>query len=310
MLCSISGEKERNTMSKFRVNNQPNLVEDLFPQPKQYSIDDVLGGILESFPVPDPEPFLIKLDNARNKAQTGQENDSSSLPGDPEEVRDLCCNVCGVAFPEDTARGKNPDKPECSQCGSSDVELIMEIGIVDAIPAYRYRVTLRPIGYGSVPDGYTLLRVSNEQWNYGAVAYAEPLTAAQMSRMDLIPEPEGFESLTTPALVEKLTNVPADNRTSISRDDCDFFAEVYRNVSLMQFIRREESTIYLDENGCRCFVSSGISKGGDWFTVRVKPGKTAQHRITSVNLPIRDTKAEAQFDLDGFARWKNWKVFK
>ena len=65
--------------------------------------------------------------------------------------------------------------------------------------------------------------------------------------------------------------------------------------------------IYLDENGAKVFVSSGIATDGKtWLTVRQKKGK-GTHRIKSPSLPIRETLAKAQEDLDAYAERKGWK---
>jgi len=65
--------------------------------------------------------------------------------------------------------------------------------------------------------------------------------------------------------------------------------------------------IYQDENGTKVFVSSGISTDGKtWLTVRQKKGK-GTHRVKSPALPIRETLAKAQEDLDAYAERKGWK---
>jgi hypothetical protein len=65
--------------------------------------------------------------------------------------------------------------------------------------------------------------------------------------------------------------------------------------------------IYCDENGAKVFASSGISTDGKtWLTVRQKKGK-GTHRIKSSALPIRETLAKAQEDLDAYAKRKDWK---
>jgi len=66
---------------------------------------------------------------------------------------------------------------------------------------------------------------------------------------------------------------------------------------------------YRDENGAKVFVSSGIATDGKtWLTVRQKNGK-GTHRIKSPALPIRETSAKAQKDLDAYAKEKGWESF-
>lgn len=67
--------------------------------------------------------------------------------------------------------------------------------------------------------------------------------------------------------------------------------------------------IYRDENRAKVFVSSGIATDGKtWLTVRQKPGKHGTHRIKSPALPIRDSLAKAQADLDAYAKKKKWEA--
>ena len=63
---------------------------------------------------------------------------------------------------------------------------------------------------------------------------------------------------------------------------------------------------YYDENGALVFVSSGISDGSKWMTVRQKTIRVGTHRIKSPALPIRATPAEAQTDLDAYALKRGW----
>jgi len=66
--------------------------------------------------------------------------------------------------------------------------------------------------------------------------------------------------------------------------------------------------IYRDENGFRVFVSCGIATDGKtWLTVRQKKAWKGTHRIKSPALPIRKTLAEAQKDLDAYAKTKGWE---
>jgi hypothetical protein len=56
------------------------------------------------------------------------------------------------------------------------------------------------------------------------------------------------------------------------------------------------------------YVSSGISGGEWWLTVyRALTGGT--HRIKSKTLPLRDTRQEAQADLDAYAATKGWRIY-
>jgi hypothetical protein len=65
--------------------------------------------------------------------------------------------------------------------------------------------------------------------------------------------------------------------------------------------------IYRDENGVKVFVSCGIAADGKtWLAVRQKKGK-GTHRIKSPALPIRETLAKAQEDLDAYAKQKGWR---
>jgi len=67
--------------------------------------------------------------------------------------------------------------------------------------------------------------------------------------------------------------------------------------------------MYQDENNARIFISCGIAAGGDkWMTVRQKKAWKGTHRIKSPALPIRKTLAEAQKDLDAYAKQKGWKT--
>lgn len=64
---------------------------------------------------------------------------------------------------------------------------------------------------------------------------------------------------------------------------------------------------YLDENANLVFVSSGISGGKVWMTVRQKPSQKGTHRIKTKYLPIRHSMDEAQADLDTYAEKKGWQ---
>jgi hypothetical protein len=64
--------------------------------------------------------------------------------------------------------------------------------------------------------------------------------------------------------------------------------------------------IYSDGNGVRIFVSCNIATD-EWLVVRQKKAWKETHRIKSPALPIRKTLAEAQNDLDAYAKRKGWK---
>lgn len=65
--------------------------------------------------------------------------------------------------------------------------------------------------------------------------------------------------------------------------------------------------MYYDENGALVFVSSGISGGTVWMSVRRKKPAAGTHRIKSPRLPLRDTREEAQKDLDAYAQSRGWR---
>ena len=58
--------------------------------------------------------------------------------------------------------------------------------------------------------------------------------------------------------------------------------------------------IYRARNGETLLVTAGISGGGCWFTAR-RGHSGALHRVKSPYLPLRDTRADAQVDLDAYA---------
>lgn len=63
---------------------------------------------------------------------------------------------------------------------------------------------------------------------------------------------------------------------------------------------------YVNEKGNEVFVSSGISGGKSWMSVYRKKGCAGTHRIKAAAVPIRDTEAEAQEDLDAYAIFRHW----
>lgn len=55
------------------------------------------------------------------------------------------------------------------------------------------------------------------------------------------------------------------------------------------------------------FVSSGVSGGAVWMTVRQKKPGIGRHRVKSPRLSLRETEAQAQQDLDAYARVRAWR---
>ncbi|OPX91824.1 MAG: Chromosome-partitioning protein Spo0J [Pelotomaculum sp. PtaB.Bin104] len=68
-----------------------------------------------------------------------------------------------------------------------------------------------------------------------------------------------------------------------------------------------EPNTYIDDKGRLLFVSPGISGGDTWMTCYTKNGK-GSHRLKSPVLPLRNTREEAQFDLDMYAKNKGYKL--
>lgn len=66
--------------------------------------------------------------------------------------------------------------------------------------------------------------------------------------------------------------------------------------------------LYKDDKENLVFVSCGISDGNVWMTVKQKSGKVGTKRLVSNALPLRNTEAEAQADLDNYAISKGWKI--
>ena len=64
---------------------------------------------------------------------------------------------------------------------------------------------------------------------------------------------------------------------------------------------------YIDDMGKTVKISSGISGGLSWMSFRVKKSGSLQ-RVKSKHLPVRDTKEEAQTDLDRYASQMRWSV--
>lgn len=63
---------------------------------------------------------------------------------------------------------------------------------------------------------------------------------------------------------------------------------------------------YYDDDGALVSVTCGISGGDKWMTVRQRKPTAGTHRIKSPKLPVRDTRDEAQKDLDAYAITKKW----
>lgn len=64
---------------------------------------------------------------------------------------------------------------------------------------------------------------------------------------------------------------------------------------------------YYDGNGALVFVSSDISDGDKWMSMRQKTIRSGTHRVKSKQLPIRESKDAAQRDLDAYAKQKRWE---
>jgi len=64
---------------------------------------------------------------------------------------------------------------------------------------------------------------------------------------------------------------------------------------------------YRDKQGRILFVTDGISRGNVWFTGYRRPNGSIK-RLAVAALPIRDTREEAQRDLDKYAREKRLEV--
>ena len=65
--------------------------------------------------------------------------------------------------------------------------------------------------------------------------------------------------------------------------------------------------MYRDVKDCLVFVSSGISGGAVWMTVRQKKPGAGTHRVKSPRLPLRETPEQAQQDLDAYALARGWR---
>ena len=65
----------------------------------------------------------------------------------------------------------------------------------------------------------------------------------------------------------------------------------------------------LDENGAFVFVSCGISQGEVWMSVRQRKTTSGTKRIKTPRLPLREVRADAQRDLDEYAKTKGWQEY-
>ena len=64
---------------------------------------------------------------------------------------------------------------------------------------------------------------------------------------------------------------------------------------------------YVDDMGRLVVISSGISRGEEYMSFRVKKSGSLQ-RIKSKWLPIRNTRIEAQEDLARYAEEMRWAI--
>lgn len=79
----------------------------------------------------------------------------------------------------------------------------------------------------------------------------------------------------------------------------------FRKTSKEQ--KGQQGKKYVTDRGLVAFVSNGFGKGGKWMSVARKDTFQGTHRIVTKNLPLRDTREEAQADLDAYAKKKGWK---
>lgn len=74
--------------------------------------------------------------------------------------------------------------------------------------------------------------------------------------------------------------------------------------------QQEQGKKYITDRGLLAYVSNGFCKDGKWMTVAHKDTFQGTHRVVSKNLPLRDTREEAQADLDTYARKRGWKEYR
>lgn len=66
-------------------------------------------------------------------------------------------------------------------------------------------------------------------------------------------------------------------------------------------------TVYEDDTGNLYRISSGISGGAYWMTFRTPLRGRRGHRVKSKYLPLRETREDAQRDLDEYANRKKFR---
>ena len=64
------------------------------------------------------------------------------------------------------------------------------------------------------------------------------------------------------------------------------------------------TTRYRDEKGRLVFVGKGI--GDEFMSLRQGASVVSSHRVKTRALPLRETRDEAQADLDAYAARKGW----
>ena len=74
--------------------------------------------------------------------------------------------------------------------------------------------------------------------------------------------------------------------------------------------QKDQGKKYVTDRGLVAFVSNGFGKGGKWMSVARKDTFQGTHRIVTKNLPLRDTREEAQADLDAYAKKRGWKEYE
>ncbi|MHB0976871.1 MAG: hypothetical protein ACYC1U_06725 [Candidatus Aquicultorales bacterium] len=66
-------------------------------------------------------------------------------------------------------------------------------------------------------------------------------------------------------------------------------------------------TSYIGKDGVEIFVSDGISQGDQWGTFTCKPSGSLK-RLKSSEMPMVDSRKEAQANLDSWAEKKGLRV--
>jgi hypothetical protein len=119
---------------------------------------------------------------------------------------------------------------------------------------------------------------------------------------ELQSQPPYEDKETSPSEMGESTNLPADSPGIPDSDRTD------RDVPESGTIDSDNPPVvqYRDDTGRLFFVGQGLGSGDDpWFTLYRDPGK-GSHRARSSKLPTRPKQAEAQTDLDAYAREKGW----